>query len=883
MPVTERQPIIMLWNAQSITSKSKQLQLENMLNTEHIDIILITETFLKPQHTYQIRNFNIYRNDRLTHAHGGVAIAIRNNIAHKICSPANTSHIENMSIEVKINNIPTRIIVAYSPKFSIHFMNDIQKLTAINAQYMIFGDFNAKHQSWNCNSINKAGNALFDMQQASNFVIHYPHEHTHFPHSGQSPSTIDLAIANVNFTFDLFTHIDQMSSDHAPVICNVLGTSTVTSRKIFDYSKADWKKYRQIIESRLVNAPIPATEAEVNSAIKSFTEIIISARSSAVPIKNQRTKTKISTETLSMIQHKNRLKRLWQRAGTWTEKQQIKCELNRMQKLINKMVKDDYNAHFEQQLSKLEKGDKLVWKLAKQLRGNQDESANNIKIDGLDSIDDYDRAECLSKIFAKAHKITSDYTHENDTTVRNKINSYNAQLFFNCEAPYIEVNEVKTIIKAMKPFKSPGPDSIQNIIVKKLPHAAIVWFTDILNVCLKRSYWPSAFKIAKIIPIPKAGKPSTDPHSYRPISLLNAMGKILEKIIQERLTTQIDQKHLLPEYQFGFRKGHSTVHQAIRIKKFILNNKHNKRSTGMLLLDIEKAFDTVWHDGLISKLIDMKLPIYMVRMINAFIRNRSFAVHINHAISSEKNIPVGLAQGTCLSPILYALYIADLPTRLDTELALYADDTAVLSAAKSANTIVKRLNESLRSIQCFLRKWRIKINTKKTQAILFTFDNKKKRTPTKQLMHDNHKIELHKTVCYLGITFDKKLSFKEHITNAINKTNRCFRAIYPLIAPKSHLSSENKQLIYTSIIRPILAYGSPVWVSAARTHKHKCNVMQNKILKTIHKLRMRTPSSYITQTTQIQPFDKFTEVSNTNFIRNCNASEYNLIREINCL
>lgn len=124
----------------------------------------------------------------------------------------------------------------------------------------------------------------------------------------------------------------------------------------------------------------------------------------------------------------------------------------------------------------------------------------------------------------------------------------------------------------------------------------------------------------------------------------------------------------------------------------------------MILLDVEKAFDSIWHDGLIYKLIKMKLPSYLIKLIDSFIRNRKFAVHVNNAISNEMPIPAGLAQGTCISPILYALYIADLPTMTNTELALYADDTAVYTAAKRSNTIVKRLNESLQILQQYFTK-----------------------------------------------------------------------------------------------------------------------------------------------------------------------------------
>lgn len=113
---------ILFWNAQSITNKPKQIQLEHILESDKIDICLLVETFLKPHHTLQLKNYIVYRNDRLTHAHGGVAIAIRNNIAHKYRSPFNTSFIENVAIEIKINNVPTCITAAYCPKYSLHFV-----------------------------------------------------------------------------------------------------------------------------------------------------------------------------------------------------------------------------------------------------------------------------------------------------------------------------------------------------------------------------------------------------------------------------------------------------------------------------------------------------------------------------------------------------------------------------------------------------------------------------------------------------------------------------------------------------------------------------------------------------------------------------------------
>lgn len=154
----------MLWNAQSINNACKRILLENLLINDKIDVLLLVETFLKPQHEFKINGYTVYRGDRIHQMHGGVAITIRNDITHKSNSPLKTQSIENISIQININNTPTNIIVAYSPKYTQFFENDIKTLTDSNTQFMLFGDFNAKHSSWNCHLHNKAGNILYASQ-----------------------------------------------------------------------------------------------------------------------------------------------------------------------------------------------------------------------------------------------------------------------------------------------------------------------------------------------------------------------------------------------------------------------------------------------------------------------------------------------------------------------------------------------------------------------------------------------------------------------------------------------------------------------------------------------------------------------------------------------
>lgn len=397
-----------------------------------------------------------------------------------------------------------------------------------------------------------------------------------------------------------------------------------------------------------------------------------------------------------------------------------------MQRRINERIVTETNNSWDEKLRQLTKGDKKLWNISKQLRNKTGSVVDKIKIQGQ-SCNDTDKANYVAEIFKEAHSITAEYTHPNDSNIRSTVNAFNFFGSRSCPSINITMDEVFTIIKTLKPFKAPGPDTIQNVLLKNLPHSSIIWLTAVLNKCIQLYHWPTSFKIAKVIPILKGGKPPSDPRSYRPISLLNSIGKILEKIIiYRRLIVTVEEKQLLPEYQFGFRRGHSTTHQAARIKKIIQTNKHQKKSTGMILLDIEKAFDSIWHDGLIYKLIKMKLSTYLVKMINVFIRNRKFAVHINNSVSNHINIQAGLAQGTCISPILYPLFVADMPLTDNTETALYADDTAVITSAKQSRTIVNRLNETFISLHKFFDQWKIKINSTKTQAIIFPFDNKKK-------------------------------------------------------------------------------------------------------------------------------------------------------------
>lgn len=187
-----------------------------------------------------------------------------------------------------------------------------------------------------------------------------------------------------------------------------------------------------------------------------------------------------------------------------------------------------------------------------------------------------------------------------NTKVSRFVRNFDSEIFLNDDTTtFTTPNEVKSIISHFKTSKSPGFDQIQNILIKKLPVRMILLLTIIINSCIKIGYFPDTFKCAKVVPIRKPDKNPNLSSSYRPISLLSCLGKIFERVIANRLNHFVSLNGILPDEQFGFRPQHSTIHQVYRIRDMIIQNKSIRKSTGMVLLDVEKAFDSIWHDGLI--------------------------------------------------------------------------------------------------------------------------------------------------------------------------------------------------------------------------------------------------------------------------------------------
>ncbi|UYV84156.1 hypothetical protein LAZ67_X001354 [Cordylochernes scorpioides] len=356
---------------------------------------------------------------------------------------------------------------------------------------------------------------------------------------------------------------------------------------------------------------------------------------------------------------------------------------------------------------------------------------------------------------------------------------------------------------------APGHDNITPQMAKNLPIKWIVFLAGVFNAALHLCYYPKVWKHAIIIPIPK--KSAKSPEDLRPISLLPTIGKIYERIILRRLQMYLDNSNFIIPQQFGFRRGHSTTHQLIAVLDYIQIRRSHKEVVGAVFLDFAKAFDKVWHNGLIKKLTKHQFPSDIINFMQNYLQGRTFSVKQGNFITEPKPIQTGVPQGSILGPYLFNIYINDIPLHSKCKLKLFADDTAILFNSKSVNLLVTQLQDYLNDIIKWCDEWKLDINPTKTQAILFPPRDNKKFKPQTNLTVNSSTISWADHAKYLGVTLDSKLKFNLHVQNTIRKAKIAKISLSSLLNFKSNLTTKHKFTLYKTCILPIITYALPVW------------------------------------------------------------------------
>lgn len=224
-------------------------------------------------------------------------------------------------------------------------------------------------------------------------------------------------------------------------------------------------------------------------------------------------------------------------------------------------------------------------------------------------------------------------------------------------------------------------------------------------------------------------------------------------------------------------------------------------------------------------------PTHLIRIIQSYISRRSFRIKINDTLSTPRIITAGVPQGSALSPHLYTIYTADIPSPPNTIIATYADDTAILTQSIRPDTAIKLLQTAIDSILTWCHIWRITINAEKSQAVLFKRHSKKSHTGHTYINHD--RINWKPSAKYLGVQLDKRLRYNTHITQAVKKAKAARGVLWPLMGKASKLAANSKLLLYKQVLRPILTYAAPIWVIATPTNLDLLQRYQNIALRMV--------------------------------------------------
>jgi Reverse transcriptase (RNA-dependent DNA polymerase) len=305
---------------------------------------------------------------------------------------------------------------------------------------------------------------------------------------------------------------------------------------------------------------------------------------------------------------------------------------------------------------------------------------------------------------------------------------------------------------------------------------------------------------------------------------------MFERVLLTRLQKHADINEIIPPAQFGFRAGHSSVHQVARLVSAITTARDDYKVTAAIFLDVAKAFDRVWHEGLLVKLISLDFPPYLIHLSRSFLLNRSFRVQWNTSLSSQRPIAAGVPQGSVLAPFYFNVFTHDFPPPPPHVIyGIFADDVTALAMAVRAETAVERGQVALDSAAAWYTMWRMGLNASKTCATLFSHYQRQDLTPFR--LHGKD-VNWSSTNNCLGVLLDKRLTFGPHISMVVAKATGKQASLYPLLR-SSTMSVETKLRLYTAVIRPSMIYAAPVWSKCATYHIQGLQVLQNKILRLI--------------------------------------------------
>jgi len=537
------------------------------------------------------------------------------------------------------------------------------------------------------------------------------------------------------------------------------------------------------------------------------------------------------TDTLKKsIKVKNKLYLQYRKCPVLHNELKYKVYRNTLRKTLILAEKQYYDCMFNEC-----KGDsKRAWSIMKNILGtNKQRIANNeFIVDDTIVSDGKHIANMFNSCFVNlGPNLASKISNQSDKNANYYLGSPNVKSIF--VSPVTETEVIKTIM-GLKNKSSPGWDGLKTEVIKYVVNIIAKPIVHVINLSLENGIVPDEIKIARVVPIFKSGDVK-ELTNYRPVSVLPCLSKLFERVVYNRLLEFIETHRILSECQFGFRKKHSTEHCVSLLVDKICKAMDKGNNFVGIFLDLSKAFDTVNHNILLKKLEHYGIRGNILQWIKHYLTNRKQFVEYNGYKSSLTDIVCGVPQGSILGPLLFILYINDLPgVSKHLSSLMFADDTNMFTEHKDLQYLNNMINNELAKVVEWLAVNKLSLNVKKTHIMVFTKNKVRSNSDALNIYIGDYLIQTVTKTSFLGIIIDDKLTWKEHINKLSNKISKGIGMIKKV---KYKLQTKTLINLYYAFVYPYLVYCNIIWGNAAKVYINQLLVLQKRALRIIYNVQ----------------------------------------------
>lgn len=819
---------IIQWNIRGFINNYTNLQI--LITEKKPDIICLQETNCKNDFTPAIpREYIGYFFNPNSSSKQGVAILIKKHISHSKIVTNSLLNIVGLQIKT---NISFSIFSFYSPPADPIPISDLSYIiTNINTPIIITGDFNAWSPLWGSQFANNKGTAIENFLTNSNLSVLNDGSPTHFS-TRNTFTHIDLTISSISIVPRCRWQVldDLYNSDHYPIMTQVLGNCQYHPTKIskFIIQRANWDIYRNKISNYNTKY---STSPNVNKEAASIRKIIKLSANESIPISSNKERPKTvpwwSLDVQMLRDKKQQSWRQFQRNMS-TENLLIYKKNNAFFNRAKKLAKINSFKDFTTSLNPTTSS-AILWQNIRKLTGNYiPRSISSISFNNNIITSAKEISETFASYWSQNSldsKFSNCFQSEKSQTLASLSVTSCCSRSMVIESPF-NMRELSYSLKTSK-GKTPGLDKISYPMIAMVPNFFKYRILNLYNNIFDSGIIPQFFKTASVITIPKGNKPIDIIDSYRPISLLPCIAKLLEKMVSRRLMWFIKKHKLLSRNQTGFQAGLSTTDSLLYLDHIICKNRSTRRHTSILSIDFIKAFDRIGIHVVLQKLSKWSIGPKIFNFIKSFLTNRKFSVRVNDTFSNVFPLYNGIPQGSPLSVTLFIIAFDDLSRLISIDKrvdhCIYADDLYIIAKEQNNIKIAQVFQEILLKINSWSNKSGADISFEKTCHLHIC---KKRKCDVININFNNLTIQNVNHCKILGLNFDCKYSFKTHCNYLKQDLTSRLNIIKYLTSKKSQMHTNSLLRLVNSVMLSKIDYGLIIY---NKTSKSTLKIVENTL------------------------------------------------------